>query len=86
MLIIGAKVYRKENGIYLRTGERLEDWFQIEDDIDSYQLKQDENLLIAQDQVKGKIVVYDMDTSKQISEYSFESLLWQVYKGKIYYR
>lgn len=70
----------------MRTGERLEDWFQIEDDIDSYQLKQDENLLIAQDQVKGKIVVYDMDTSKQISEYSFESLLWQVYKGKIYYR
>lgn len=85
LLIIGAKVYRRKNGIYLRTGERLEDWFQIEDDIDSYQLKQDENLLIAQDQVKGKIVVYDMDTSKQISEYSFESLLWQVYKGKIYY-
>lgn len=87
LLIIGDAVYRKENGVYERTGERPQDWFNTENhNLDSYELKQCDNLLIAQDQANGKIIVYDMDASRQISEYSFESLFWYVQKGKIYYR
>ncbi|MDE6641086.1 MAG: hypothetical protein K2K63_11215 [Acetatifactor sp.] len=87
LLMIGNKVYRRKNGIYERTEERPQDWFDIEDDdLDSYQLKQYENLLIAQDQANSKIIVYDMDTSGQITEFSLESLFWRVYKGKVYYR
>ncbi|MDE5589720.1 MAG: hypothetical protein K2J60_11380 [Acetatifactor sp.] len=87
LLVIGNKVYRRKNGIYERTEERPQDWFDIEDDdLDSYKLKQYENLLIAQDEANSKIIVYDMDTSRQISEYSLEAFFWRVYKDKIYYR
>lgn len=88
LLVIGNKVYRRKNGIYERTEERPQDWFDIDEDygLDSYQLTQYENILIAQDVANSKIILYDMDTSRQISEYSLESFFWCVYKDKIYYR
>lgn len=82
LLVIGDDIYRRENGIYKRTNESLENWLDL-DDISLYRIKQWENMLIT---VKdSRIIVYDLD-SKQLSSYPFDDSIWYVNQGKIYYR
>ena len=82
ILIIGDTVYRREDGIYQRTEERLQDWYNISDRIArTYQW---ENLLAA-DYNRDEIAVLDMD-SGQLRTYPFYGYIWYGYRGKIYYR
>lgn len=81
MLIIGETVYRREDGIYQRTEEQLQDWFQISDRVEyAYQW---ENLLVTDH--RGKIMALDMD-SGELWSYPFDGYAWYIYEGKVYYR
>ena len=82
-LIIGDTIYKREDEIYQRTEERLQDWFNIEDDLNFYDFYQWENLLIVED--GDEIMVLDMD-SRQTWNYPLDGYVQNVYQGKIYYR
>ena len=87
ILIIGDTIYRREDEIYKKTEEQLEDWFNILGRLEhAYQW---ENLLVAEHRDiaddRDKILVLDMD-SGQTRSYPFDGYAWHVYQGKIYYR
>ena len=85
VLILGENIYRRENDIYEKTGERLGDWLNAENGVNSYyQFRQWKNLLIAEKK-QDHIIVFDMDT-KQLEEYPFTGYAQHIYQGKLYYR
>ena len=82
-LIIGDTIYRREDGIYTKTEEQLQDWINIEDDLNFYNFCQWENLLIVID--RDEIKILDMD-SGQTWFYPFDGYDWHIFQGKMYYR
>lgn len=84
ILIIGDTVYRREDGIYQRTEERLQDWFELSDRDEIARTYQWENLLAA-DYNRDEIKVLDMD-SGELRTYPFDGYIWNGYRGKLYYR
>ena len=82
-LIIGDTIYKKEGEIYQRTEERLQDWFNIEGDLNIYNFYQWENLLIVES--KDEIMILDMD-SGHLWIYPFDGFVRFVYQGKMYYK
>ena len=84
ILVIGDTVYRREDGIYQRTEERLQDWFNISDRDRIERTYQWENLLAA-DYNRDEIAVLDMD-SGELRTYPFAGYVWHGYQGKLYYR
>lgn len=83
VLIIGDAIYRRENEIYKRTEEQLQDWFDIADDSNLSDSFQWQNLLIVN--YRDEIMILDMD-SGQLWIYPFDGYSVNVYQGKIYYK
>lgn len=81
MLSIGNAVYRRENEIYKRTDESLQEWFNISDNFDFGNYYQWNNLLI----FESDGVILDMD-SGQLWTYPLDDWVYCAFQGKIYYR
>lgn len=83
MLIIGNTVYRREDGIYRKTKESLQDRLNLEDDLVCYSFTQWENLLLV---YRDNWISVFNSNFEQLVFHTFDGYIDCVFQGKVYYR